>query len=175
MKDDDEFIRELLRRKDVEERKLTAARKHHDERVAAIDVLLESAGYVNGAHVQRPDSSRSPVTISTGSGKTALVVAASGGPTTREYIRDALKEAGAPLKMADIVTAVAARGSAASGDTVRTVLQKMLHSGQVIRPDRGMYALPSRPLNEPIPDQEVLNLVDKAEEYARTSGTDERS
>ncbi|OLT06411.1 hypothetical protein BJF90_16565 [Pseudonocardia sp. CNS-004] len=156
MSQDDEFIRELLRRQDVADRELAAAREKHEEQTAAIKVLLAAAGWVNGAHVERPVA---------GSG-VASGASAPTPTTTREYIRRALKDVGKPMKMAEIVETVGRMGSDATGDTIRTVLQKMLRAGQVDRPGRGMYGLRDEPPAPP--SQEVLDMVSNLQKEAET-------
>ncbi|GAA5139143.1 hypothetical protein [Pseudonocardia adelaidensis] len=159
--DQDEWIRELLRRRDVEDRDLAAAEKRHKERTDAIDVLLRAAGWINGAHVDGP---RKKTTVMVDAN--VLVVA---NRTTRDYVKRALADAGKPMKMSDVVDAVKDLGAPASEVTVRTVLAKMLKAGQITRPERGMYGLPEQPAG---PDPEVAHFLEKVEERAKETPED---
>jgi Fe2+ or Zn2+ uptake regulation protein len=88
--------------------------------------------------------------------------------TTRDFIRKVLIENGGPMRMVDVVEGVKLMGSTASPDTIRSVLQKMQHSGEAERPERGLYAYrapsePDRPVDDELTLSVALSEVEPAE------------
>lgn len=152
------FTDQLLRKRALLQEQFAATRAEFDRQLEAIDVLLAAERNqasqqmaVHGDAVQasrlerrlRERRNREMHEANSALASTDALLA-NRHESTRDQVRAVLRAIDGPMRMADVVMLVGRISPTTSEDTVRSVLQRMVHSGEAEKVERGMYRLAPR-------------------------------